>query len=240
MLESAPDPAYPPGMIMRHAALAALTAALLCSPASAKEKANGATLAHVEGKVTVVAGGVEGPGKAGARLADGDRVSTGKASLALIEMPDGSLLKLKELSSVVVEMPKPSVFGALLTLGGVFARVNKRAPGYEFRVRAGSAVAAVRGTEFFTAFGRETRKGRDLWVCVREGSVDVGTTASKKTRPVPAGKGVLIKAGLDLTDPQAYEWTEKLNWNMDPKSGKIADRTDLDKAYSDLLDQDYR
>ncbi|MBI3565807.1 MAG: hypothetical protein HY079_11465 [Elusimicrobia bacterium] len=57
---------------------------------------------------------------------------------------------------------------------------------------------------------------------------------------MPAGKGVLIKAGLDLTKPQAYDWTKKLNWTMDPGAGAVEDKTDLDSAYADLLDQDYR
>ena len=65
------------------------------------------------------------------------------------------------------------------------------------------------------------------------------TTASKSALSVPAGKGVLIKSGLDVTKPQAYDWTKKLNWTMDPKDGVVEDKTALDKAYSDLLDQDY-
>ncbi|MDE2292263.1 MAG: hypothetical protein KGL53_09285, partial [Elusimicrobia bacterium] len=102
------------------------------------------------------------------------------------------------------------------------------------------AVAAVRGTRFFTVFGREHGGKHDLWVCVDEGAVDVKTTASQRGLSVPAGKGVLIKAGLDVTKPQAYDWTKKLNWNMDPAAGPVADETKLDAAYSDLKDQDYR
>ena len=50
----------------------------------------------------------------------------------------------------------------------------------------------------------------------------------------------LGNAGLNLTKPQAYDWTKQLNWNMDPKSGDIEDKVSLDSAYTDLLDQDYR
>ena len=32
---------------------------------------------------------------------------------------------------------------------------------------------------------------------------------------------------------------DELNWNLDPGSGQVEDRTDLEQAYSDLLDQDY-
>ena len=112
--------------------------------------------------------------------------------------------------------------------------------GQQFNVRTPSAVAAVRGTEFFTAYGRAKGKNRDLWVCVNEGAVELTTTKAKQPLTVPAGKGVLIKSGLDLTKPQAYDWTKTLNWNMDAESGSVEDKTNLDGAYSDLLDQDYR
>jgi hypothetical protein len=103
-----------------------------------------------------------------------------------------------------------------------------------------TVAAAVRGTRFFTAYGRAGAGGRDLWVCVDEGVVEVRTSASKGALSVPAGKGVLIKSGRALTKPQAYDWTKKLNWNMDAGAGSVEDKTNLDAAYSDLLDQDYR
>jgi ferric-dicitrate binding protein FerR (iron transport regulator) len=216
----------------------ALLAVLLALPLTASAAAKNASLAHVEGPVSVTSGGKQAAAKKGQTLNNGDRVATSKGGTAVVSLPDGSQLKLKESSSIVIDMPGGSIFGATLDAGGVFAQVAKRIVGSEFRVRAGAAVASVRGTEFFTAFGREHKAGRDVWVCVREGAVDVG--AGGKKRAVPAGKGVLIKSGTDVDKPQAFEWTKTLNWNMDPKSGGVADGTDLDKAYSDLLDQDYR
>ncbi|MBI3554247.1 MAG: FecR domain-containing protein [Elusimicrobia bacterium] len=184
----------------------------------------------------------KGPAKEGQALSSGDWIETLKAATAVIELADGSALKLKELSRFQLELPagKERTTSGLLSFGGVFAKVAKVLPGASFEIRTETAVAAVRGTEFFTAFGRAKKAGRDLWVCVNKGAVDVTTTASKAPLRVPAGKGILIKAGLDLTKPQAYEWTKKLNWNMDPKSGALEDQTNLDSAYTDLLDQDYR
>jgi ferric-dicitrate binding protein FerR (iron transport regulator) len=101
-------------------------------------------------------------------------------------------------------------------------------------------VAAVRGTRVFTAFGRAHGKSRDLWVCVNEGAVEVGSNSSPERLRVAAGQGVLIKGETDLTKPRPYDWTKKLNWNMDAAQGAVQDKTNLDSAYSDLLDQDYR
>lgn len=221
-------------------------AALVCAgSSSAKDKpaAPAASLEAAAGSVTVERGGAAPrAAKAGDPLADGDAVATGAKSTALVRLADGSRLKLRESSRLVLYLPKERApwTEVLLTAGSAFAKVTKRAAGAEFRVRTPSAVAAVRGTRFFTAYGRERAGNRDLWVCVDEGAVEVGTNASKKTVLVPAGSGVLIKSGLDTTKPQAYDWTKKLNWNMDPGAGALEDKTNLDAAYADLLDQDYR
>jgi ferric-dicitrate binding protein FerR (iron transport regulator) len=201
-----------------------------------------ARLLFVSGDVTVESKGGGRLGKTGAALADGDAVATAAGATAVVALADGSLLKLRESSRLVLKLPavRSPVTEVLLTLGSVFAKVTKRRLGEEFHVTTPTAVAAVRGTQFFTAYGRARGQSPDLWVCVNEGAVDVKTTASKAALSVPAGKGVLIKSGLDVTKPQAYDWTKKLNWNMDPKDGAVEDKTSLDAAYADLLDQDYR
>jgi hypothetical protein len=217
-------------------------AALLCSiPASAKPKAPGAKLVFASGTVTVESKGAAHAGEAGEALNEGDTVTTGDKGTAVVELADGSRLKLRESGRIVLKLPAPRspVTEILLSFGSVFAKVAKQMPGAEFHVRTPSAVAAVRGTQFFTAYGRGHGKTRDLWVCVNEGAVEINTTASDKSVRVPAGKGVLIKNGLDTTKPQAYNWTKTLNWNMDADGGSVEDKTNLDAAYADLLDQDY-
>jgi len=211
--------------------------------AAAKAKTDAAgRLIFVAGDVTVESRGAGRLAKSGETLADGDSISTGEKATAVVELADGSRLKLRESGRLALKLPGPREPSTeiLLSLGSVFAKVAKQLHGAEFRVRTPSAVAAVRGTQFFTAYGREHGKARDLWVCVNEGAVEVETKTSKAPVRVPAGKGVLIKSGLDTTKPQAYDWTKKLNWNMDPAGGDVSDKTNLDAAYSDLLDQDYR
>lgn len=206
---------------------------LLAASASAAETAR---LAHVAGPVSVEAK----PAAAGTAVPDGASVVTGAGATAILELPDGSKLKLRESSRLKLTLPakgKPHT-DVTLSLGSVFARVMKRQAGAEFRVRAGSAVAAVRGTEFFTAFGRKAKKGDDVWVCVGKGLVDV--SSGGRARPVKEGEGVLIPSGKDVGKPKFFEWTKTLNWNMDPEKGEVADGTKLDSAYADLLDQDYR
>lgn len=219
-----------------------LALASLAAPRARAAPVPPARLAYASGDVTIQSKGGGRLGATGAALADGDAVSTGEGAAAVVETADGSRLKLRGSSRLVLTLPAPRspATEILLSFGGVFAKVTKRRLGEEFRVRTPTAVAAVRGTEFFTAYGRGAGKSKDLWVCVNEGAVEVKTDASRQGLSVPAGKGVLIKSGLELTKPQAYDWTKKLNWNMDPKDGALEDKTNLDAAYSDLLDQDYR
>jgi ferric-dicitrate binding protein FerR (iron transport regulator) len=210
---------------------------------AAETKAPSARLLHASGDVTI--GSKEGGrlGRSGALVDNGESVTTAAGAVAVVELPDGSRLKLRESSRASVAWPGPDSSAAsevFLSFGSVFAKVAKQLDGRTFSVRTPSAVAAVRGTEFFTAYGRAHGKSRDLWVCVNEGAVEVKTSKSGKGLLVPAGKGVLIKSGLDLTKPQAYDWTKSLNWGMDAEAGPVEDKTDLDGAYSDLLDQDYR
>ncbi len=220
-----------------------LLAALLLAPAAfaaaPKAAAPAGRLVKAQGDVTIESPAGGRLGKDGAALAEGDSVSTAEGATALVELADGSRLKLRESSRLrIVASGKSAELN--LSLGSVFAKVRKRLAGESFLIRTPSAVAAVRGTEFFTAYGRARgKKDRDLWVCVNEGAVELTTTKDKGPLLVPGGQGVLIKGGKDLTKPQAYDWTKTLNWNMD-EGGALEDATKLDSAYSDLLDQDYR
>lgn|GEM_PF-708398 len=227
---------------MTTLALIAAHALLAASPARAADAAAAARLDFAAGAVTAETAGAKRPVKTGAALAAGDVIETAAAATAVVRLADGSRLKLRGGSRLQLtpQPPNSRATEVMLFLGGVFAQITKRSTDAEFRVRTPGAVAAVRGTRFFTAFGRTRGKERDLWVCVDEGLVEVGSNASKERRGVPAGSGVLIKGEKDVTKPQPYNWTKKLNWNMDPAKGAVEDKTNLDSAYADLLDQDYR
>ena len=217
--------------------LAAVLLAALCADASA---ASG-KLVFAAGKVTVTSGAKSFAGKSGSEVGPGDSVQTGPGALAILQLDDGSSLKLRESTTVTLSGDEKGkgLTEVILKLGSVFSRI-RQAKGREFRLRTPAAVAAVRGTEFFTAFGRKKRKGHDLWLCVGTGAVEVASLTGPQKLTVKEGEGILIKGGGSLTTPQAYDWTKTLNWNMDPGKGGVEDKTQLEGAYSDLLDQDYK
>jgi ferric-dicitrate binding protein FerR (iron transport regulator) len=173
----------------------------------------------------------------GMSVGEGDVIETGGDSMAVISLVDGAEIKLRENTTLALDSLGRNV-SVRLASGSVFSRVRRYMVS-GFSVKTETAVMGVRGTEFFVAYGRKIDSYRDVWVCVNAGSVEVSVLDTRDTLIVEEGTGINIVGGTNLTSPQRYPWTRKLNWNMDPAEGAVVDRTDLDQAYSDLLDQDY-
>jgi ferric-dicitrate binding protein FerR (iron transport regulator) len=217
---------------------ARLAVALVCLLAAAAcVSALEGTLAYADGEVYVRHGGVESDASTGMSLAQGDVVRTGDDSVAVISLGGEAEIKLRADTTVSLDSLSEHV-AVSLSAGGVFSRVTRRTI-KDYTLKASTAVAGVRGTEFFVAYGRTIDALPDVWLCVAEGTVQVSLQGSPDTMLVEQGKGINIVGGSKLTRPRRYPWTRKLNWTMDARSGAVRDRTNLDQAYSDLLDQDY-
>jgi hypothetical protein len=117
-------------------------------------------------------------------LATGERVRTGGRSAAGIRFPDQSLLRIAELSEVVITAGKGT---AELSRGRAFA--DYKTPGV---IRSGTAVAAIRGTQIEVWYDAERKKTRIH--CYR-GRV----FASALRNPVMAGTADTLTANT-LTD----------------------------------------
>jgi hypothetical protein len=173
-------------------------------------------------------------------LKKNDVIKVGPASIAIIKFDQTATVKLAENSTLKIINPKVSTkpISIVLTSGSLFSKIIQKAllGATNFEVRAKSTVMGVRGTEFFTAFSQED-KSKDLWMCVNSGEVSVMTSKSKEIF-VKAGEGVFIKNGTNASKPKKYAWTQKLNWNMNPKSGELKNSA-MKELYMDLLDQDY-
>jgi hypothetical protein len=192
---------------------------------------------YTEGSVTVMSNGGSQDAGPGTRVSTGDTVITGADGLAVIDLSNATQVKLRENTSVVIAAIGDNT-QVNLTAGSLFTRIVGKLAG-RFSVRADNTVAGVRGTEFFIAYGKSTDSRRDVWLCVNSGVVDVSIPSANQEVQVPAGKGINIVGGMTLTPPRGYRWTRGLNWNMDPSRGNVADHTNLDQAYGDLLNHDY-
>ena len=59
-----------------------------------------------------------------------------------------------------------------LSSGALFTTIAHKLTG-RFSVQAQGAIAGVRGTEFFMAYGRTIDEKPDVWLCVNSGAVEV-------------------------------------------------------------------
>ncbi len=213
--------------------LAAVFLVVLTLPLAALE----GEFVYTQGDVFRIRGSERMEAEIGLTVEQGDIIETGPEAMAVISIPNNAELKLRENSRIAMDSLGEQI-QVNLAKGGLFSRVVRRLTG-RFSVRTETAVAGVRGTEFFMAFGRTIDDNPDIWLCVNEGTVEVAIVETDETVLVEEGEGINIISGTRLTKPRFYPWTQKLNWNSDPRAGEVADRTDLDQAYSDLLDQDY-
>ena len=192
---------------------------------------------YTEGDVTLRNSGQTHDAVIGDSLGAGDVIITGPKSFAVIDLANATTLKLKEKTTLAIDSIGEST-SVNLSAGGVFTSIARKLTG-RFSVNTQTAVAGVRGTEFFMAYGKTIDAKPDVWLCVNSGAVEVVIPDTGQTVIVPKGLGINIVGGAKITAPKSYPWTRKLNWNIDPGSGTVDDRTSLEQAYSDLLNQDY-
>lgn len=199
------------------------------------------------GKIIFIKGEVKNlknaPLKKNQTVKIGDIIITGKKSLAVVQLPQGNKVKVGESSKLKIsKLPKNEKTGSTtlsLFNGNAFIKVLKgklrKGQKSKLTLRTRTTAMGVRGTEFFASYG----SGNDVWMCVNEGIVAVKAKSEKKSTMVKAGEGIVVKKGQSTSKPRPLAWTKKLNWNMDPKSGELANKVSIEAAYSDLLDEDY-
>jgi len=156
----------------------------------------------------------------------GNVVKTGRGSLAIIAQADGSTLKVypRTLFTYREDGQKNRAKTILDFISGmIFIKFEKRNADSSFEIQHRTLVASVRGTLFYVAVKRKNLFRKDYWLCVREGSVLLTEKDSDRSVSIDQGKGILVKGSKELTPPKSYDWTGRLNWNMDPAKGAVID-----------------
>ncbi len=169
--------------------LAALLCAPLC-PAAAFAAGPVASVLSVDGDVKGRPPRSEAYGRLakGDRLPYGSRLRTGDRGQATLRFEDGTEVKVRAKSEVLVR-PRPTkqASGVVLFFGRVWSKVVKSVGGQtSFEVESANAVAGVRGTEFEVGVADDgsTR------VIVGEGVVAVEGDSVAKAVPISAGFAV--------------------------------------------------
>ena len=196
-------------------------------------------VAALKGQVQVMRKGQWAPLKLKDELRNDDQLKTGDQSLLLVFLNNGSTHKLGENTQLKLhDEADPTVLeivsGSLFSL--FKSKTQKNGKKKHYRIKTQSVVAGVRGTQFFTSYGRSD-KDDDNWLCVNEGVVEVKKIGETKATLVKAGEGIRVDA-KGVSAPKPLPWTKKLNWSMKP-SEDLENRVNIEEAYTDLLDKDY-
>lgn len=144
--------------------------------------------------------------KVGDILEAGDEITTSAYSHAALQIGDSIMVKIDRNTtlavSVLIAGKEHEVF---LKTGKVFSKVKKLAPGFEYRVKTPSIIAAVRGTSFSVSSGKTVQK-----VSVAEGLVKVSREKSdmvtKFQKDAPAGTTLVV---TDTVKERPISETEK-------------------------------
>lgn len=164
-----------------------------------RSRALAATLVAARGEVRVA----DRPADAGSALAEGQTVSTGEQSSAIVELADGSRVKLgpSTLAEIVAsreyalrsnQPPEAEGrFGGLLRLiqGSIEVFATKVLRAKPLEVTTPTAVVGVRGTQY-----RVGSEAASTHAEVLDGTVHAGSAAGGEAIPLPAGYGVSIDA----------------------------------------------
>ncbi len=183
----------------------------------------------VKGDISVTEAAKKTAVKKGDKFGFGFTLDTAPGSQVIWELDDGSRLKVSENTNLRIGS-RPDEPQVQLNKGSLYAKLKSKvkkgaASKIKFKLQTKAAVLGVRGTHFFVSYGKEKSGGRDEWMCVTEGEVEVTKVGAtdKDTAPVlvGAGQGVQISAAGEVSAPKAFNWTKKLNWNMDPTGGTV-------------------
>ena len=151
--------------LISSVSIAFITAILLFSA-----DVNAAQISFMAGNVKVIKGGKTAPAKFQMKLDSGDTVKTGKNSFADVLYGDGTVIKIKENSSILIGNKSIKGSDSLsLTSGVISAKFTKLQKDSVRKVYTPTTVCAVRGTEFDVAVSDSA----DSKVKLTEGELDV-------------------------------------------------------------------
>ena len=175
--------------------------------------------------------------KKGVKLQDGCEISIGKTqkALAVIGFGENFQSKMKLVKNSWVKITKEKhgevkkgemkiVDTMVLKAGSLLINYNnKNRNKNSLQVKTKSASLGVRGTEFFTY----NDESDNLSMTVDSGEVNVKSNEGEEAKSVKNGNGTIVAKDGSVPDPKKMDWSEKVNWEVDPKKGELNHNGDL-------------
>ena len=149
--------------------------------------------------------------RVGTILLQQDKLKTGGNGRVEVQFDDGSLLQLTSNSSISLKEYSYSRKGRKanvnLKKGAIFANVNKLRRNSNFKVSTATAVAGVRGTQFYVSIDKKENVKLEVY----KGGVDI--SANNKKVSVKAGQETIVKKGSAPTDPTKIKSKRRVRWS---------------------------
>lgn len=194
------------------------------------------TINAVVGKVEVLLSGALDWQEAslGLELKEGDQIRTTEAAKAELVLPDGSFIRMKEKTVLIVETARQNLpsqdtaYNLNLRVGEIMLELQKIKPGSKFEVQTPTAVAAVRGTTYYIRTGTKTVDGVEkafVEIFVDSGVVSLTNILSQEGCVVNQGAGAIVyddgtvEGPFDIPPAAQEAWKSGFEMVYDDKRG---------------------
>ena len=169
----------------------------------------------------------------GSTVAPLDTIRVLDKSLAVLRFEDKSKIKLDPNTVVEVETLIKKHFDTKsgksqtslrLKAGSLMAKIINKYKQKDvddtppMEIKNDHVSIGVRGTTFFTGIDSESN---NMWTSVKDGEVQALNFSDDDSEVIGAGQSIAIEKKRNFTKPSGFEWSDKLNWNMDPSKGKM-------------------
>jgi hypothetical protein len=200
--------------------LVVCTAVLAASGCSKSTKEN-AYISFFMGEVTVKHGSEPHKAKLKDMLVDGDLVITADKSFAVIQLSGGSVCRVEKNTTLELTSVLGNEKNLTLKNGIVLSKIGKLKKDEQYLVKTPLAIAAVRGTEFMTAYN-----GTKTTVSVGDGKVNVIRSDTTGDNPVDTGNTAVVSNSVEMrgvNNDEAVELEKLKPVNFIPEVEKKSD-----------------
>ncbi len=176
-----------------------LIAFLLASPAVCWADNSQAVVSDIQGSSMIIRNGQEIPASVGMACEKGDVLKT--ASNSRLDLSLNNLAGCRVLASSECQIAdaKASDMSLKVTDGNVILNLKKLPEGSSFKVETPTAVAAVRGTQFWGRVDLQKIDNPVTTVAVREGSVEIFAKSAGKSFTITPGQALDIPKDSKVT-----------------------------------------
>ena len=178
--------------------------------------------------------------KKGQTLKSGDQISISPSQKAIaviafgpgfkskMKLSQGSWLQIDEEMIKTKENKDGVLTKAMVKAGSILINYsNKFKDKNKLEDHSKSSALGVRGTEFFTYVDNKER----MSMTVESGVVNVSSKNAldntKNSVDVEKGKGTIVAQDGTTPTPKKQDWSDKVNWQLDPEKGKLEHSGDL-------------